>query len=300
MFTMQLTGLHILLTYQCTFQCDHCFVWGSPFHTGVINLAQLHEVLTQASKVESLEWIYFEGGEPFLYYPVLMRGVQMATAMGFHVGIVTNAFWATATQDALIWLKPFADLIEDLTISSDLYHYSQENSEQVRNACAAAEVLGIPIGMINVAQPEATNAAQSSGQIPGGESAVMYRGRATSELVKRANLKPWGRFTTCAHENLRDPGRCHLDPFGNLHICQGVSIGNVFKKPLKEICESYYAEAHPVCGPLLRGGPVALVEEYELVHDDRYADACHLCYESRLSLRERFPEILLPDQMYGE
>lgn len=296
---MELTGLHLLLTYQCTFQCDHCFVWGSPQQKGVMNLEQIHEILHQAREAESIDWIYFEGGEPFLYYPVLMRGVQMATAMGFRTGIVSNAYWATTQADALVWLKPFADLIEDLTISSDLYHYSEINSQQVRNAAAAAKELGIPLGTISVAQPEETNAALQVGQLPLGEAAVMYRGRATCELVPRATLRPWNKFNSCPHEDLHEPGRCHLDPYGNLHICQGVSIGNIFQRSLKEICNNYHPEAHPICGPLLAGGPMALVEEYNLPHAENYADACHLCYEARTKLRERFPNELTPDQMYG-
>jgi len=51
---------------------------------------------------------------------------------------------------------------------------------------------------------------------------------------------------------------------------------------------------------LLTGGPVALVQEYNLPHEENYADACHLCFEARRELRARFPEILKPDQMYGE
>ena len=73
-----------------------------------------------------------------------------------------------------------------------------------------------------------------------------------------------------------------------------------FEKPLKEICESYDADAHPICGPLLGGGPVALVCEYDLPHESTYADACHLCHEMRCGLRMRFPELLKPDQMYGK
>jgi hypothetical protein len=297
---MKLTGLHLLLTYKCTFQCDHCFVWGSPWQDGVMNLEQIHEILRQAQEMESIDWVYFEGGEPFLYYPVLIRGVQMATAMGFHTGIVTNAYWATTEEDAVAWIKPLANLIEDLTISSDRYHYSETNSQQVCNATAAAKYLGIPLGTISVAQPEDTNAALAVGQIPTGESAVMYRGRAACELVPRATLQPWEQFTACPHEDLRDSGRTHLDPLGNLHICQGISLGNVFQRPLAELCANYDPETHPVCGPLLAGGPVALVTEYNLPHADRYADACHLCYEARLALRERFPETLTPDQMYGK
>ena len=101
-------------------------------------------------------------------------------------------------------------------------------------------------------------------------------------------------------EDFRDPGRVHLDPLGNLHVCQGVAIGNLFEKPLNEICAEFDVDTHPICGPLMSGGPVALVTEYGLPHESEYADACHLCYEARMALRERIPEILGPDQMYGE
>lgn len=297
---MNLTGLHILLTYQCNFECDHCFVWGSPRQEGVLTIEQIYEVLRQAHEIDSMEWVYFEGGEPFLYYPVLLRGVQIATAAGFRVGIVTNAYWATTPEDAQAWLKPFANLIEELTISSDLYHYNEADNLHASNAVAAAEQLDIHIGRICVAQPEQTNAPDSMGQLPEGESGVMYRGRAVSKLVPRAVLRPWDGFTACPHEDFREPGRVHLDPLGNLHICQGISIGNIFQRSLREICDSYDPDTHPVCGPLLAGGPAALIETYALPHASAYADACHLCYEARLQLRERFPESLCPDQMYGK
>jgi len=296
---MKLTGLHLLLTYQCTFACDHCFVFGSPSQTGVMTLAQIQEILRQALDAGIIESIYFEGGEPFLYYAVMLKGVREAVEAGFSAGVVSNAYWATSQEDALEWLRPLAGLVADLTISSDLYHYDERDSQHAQDAARAAQQLGIPLGAICVAQPEETNAMLTVGQIPSGESAVMYRGRAACKLVSRAELQPWQRFDECPHENLREPGRCHLDPLGNLHICQGVSLGNVFETPLKEICARYDADAHPICGPLLNGGPAALVTEYALPHEGSYADACHLCYEARQSLRERFPAILLPDQMYG-
>ena len=295
---MKLTGLHILLTYQCTFECEHCFVWGSPRQSGVLTLAQIREILTQAQEAD-VEWIYFEGGEPSMYYATLLAGVKEAKRMGFRVGVVSNGYWATAPEDALEFLHPFAGLLEDLSISNDIYHYSDLQSRQAKNAVTAAEELGIPVGEICVAQPEDVNAASSKGQLPESGSAVMYRGRATTKLVPRATLQPWEGFTTCPHEDLHAPGRSHLDPMGNLHICQGISLGNIYKTPLKEICEKFNADMNPICGPLLEGGPAALVQEYNLPHAENYADACHLCYEARLSLRQRFPDILCPDQMYG-
>jgi hypothetical protein len=219
--------------------------------------------------------------------------------MGFQVGVVSNSYWATDQEDALASLEPFVGLIQDLSISSDLYHYSEEISRQAQNASAAAEQLGIPIGVISIAQVEATDVGTAVGQLPLGGSEVMYRGRAAEKLVAQAERRPWEEFGECPYEDLRDPGRLHVDPFGDLHICQGISVGNLFRKPLGDICDTYEPEAHPIIGPLLAGGPAALVRRYEPPHEEGYADACHLCYEARRSLRARFPEMLVPDQMYG-
>jgi MoaA/NifB/PqqE/SkfB family radical SAM enzyme len=293
---MKLDGLHILLTYQCTFECDHCFVWGSPWQTGTLTFEQIEQILGQA-KEASIESIYFEGGEPFLYYAILVQAVRKAANMGFSVGIVTNAYWANSVADAEEWLRPFAGRLADFTVSSDLFHCSESMGERPQNALVAAKWLNIPTGMISIAQP-VEEAEETHGQIEDG-GAVMYRGRALEKLVERATLHPWESFDACPHEDLREPGRIHLDPLGNLHICQGLVIGNLFEKPLKQICEEYNAETHPICGPLLGGGPAALVAEYNLPHMSHYADACHLCYEARISLRPRFPHELTPDQMYG-
>ena len=296
---VKLSGLHLLLSYRCDRECDHCFVWGSPLQSGTMTLETIRRILDQAKDLGTVEWIYFEGGEPFLYYAVLLKGVQEVSRQGFRVGIVTNGYWAIGEEDALEALRPFSGMVQDLTLSSDLYHASEKESLQVKNASASAKKLGLPLGAISLAQPEETKAQAGEGQLPSGESAVMYRGRAVEKLSFKAVQRPWEGFNECPHENLREPGRVHLDPFGEVHICQGISLGNVFQKSLKEICEPYDAEGHPITGPLLKGGPAELVRRYDLPHQEGYADACHLCYEARLGLRARFPETLRPDQMYG-
>ncbi len=299
---MKLSGLHILLTYQCVYECDHCFVWGSPWQSGTLTLEQIENILHQA-KEAGVTSIYFEGGEPFLFYAVLVKAVHMAADMGFEVGIVSNAYWANSVKDAEESLRPFAGRLVNLSVSSDQFHCGECLGERPQNAVVAAKWLGIPTGMISIAQPD-EESKQTRGQIED-EGAVMYRGRAAKMLVEKTASHPWEGFDSCPHEDLREPGRAHLDPLGNLHICQGISIGNLFEKPLQQICEEYDADAHPICGPLLAGGPAALVTEYNLPHTSpsggasRYADACHLCYEARTMLRERFPQYLNPDQMYG-
>jgi hypothetical protein len=295
---MRLTGLHLLLTYQCTLECDHCFVWGSPWQPGTMTAEMVDEILRQARDLGSVESIYFEGGEPFLYYATLVASVRRAHAAGYSVGIVTNAYWATSVADAVECLRPFVGLVADLTISTDLYHSGEARGQQARNALAAAAELGLPTGAISVAQPQATGATVT-GQLPAGECGVMYRGRAVEKLAHLAPPRPWSEFTTCPHEDLRDPGRVHVDPLGYVHLCQGIVLGNLLQAPLVSLVAGYDPDSHPIAGPLLGGGPVELVTRHGLAHRDGYADACHLCYEARRALREQLPAILAPDQAYG-
>jgi MoaA/NifB/PqqE/SkfB family radical SAM enzyme len=118
-------------------------------------------------------------------------------------------------------------------------------------------------------------------------------------LARTAPHHPAAGFCECPYEDLREPGRVHVDPFGHVHLCQGISLGNVFETPLAEIVRRYDPDAHPIAGPLLAGGPAELVRRHGRPLEGGWADACHLCYETRRALRPRYPEILAPDAMYG-
>jgi len=295
---MRLTSLHLLLTYVFNYECEHCFVWGSPRQSGTMTLRDIRDILRQGRELGTVESIYFEGGEPFLYFPLLARAVQEAAQCGFHTGAITNCYWATDFPDAVQWLRGFWGVLHELWVSSDKYHAAEEMCPDVRHAMAAAQEQGIRCMTLSVAQP-GEMAAAAKGQLPEGKSVVMYRGRAARRLALEAPQRPWHEFVTCPHEDLREPGRVHVDSSGHLHLCQGLSIGNLFHTPLREICATYVPDAHPVVGPLLRGGPAALLQKYGLAHRDTYADACHACYDARLALRQRFPEVLAPDAMYG-
>ena len=295
---MELNGLHLLLTYQCTFECDHCFAWGSPWQSGTMTIENIRSILYQAKEAGYVEWIYFEGGEPFLYYQTMLAGVDEAFNLGFKVGIVTNSYWATSDKDAQLWLVPLAGKIQDLTISSDLFHYSEKISQQAQRVTRVAEHLEIPLGIISIEQPE-TNGVSTVGQIPPEASTIMFRGRAVEKLAPKSTSYPADLFTKCPHENLDNPGRVHIDPFGNLHICQGISIGNVYINSLSELCANFNPHTHEIIGPLLEGGPIELAKRYDIPVSDHFADACHLCYTTRSNLRNRFPNTLTPDQMYG-
>jgi len=297
---MKLQGLHILLTYQCNYECDHCFTWGSSNQSGTLTIDRLSEILNQAKSVPGCEWVYFEGGEPFLYYAVLKWGVEQAKQLGFKVGIVSNGYWATGEGDALEWLTPFKDSVDSLEISSDVYHGADTASDQCKWAVSAAEKLGIPVGVISIAQPDLALDSGVVGHLPEGESKVMYRGRAARKLTDPRSERPWLEFTKCPHEDLGEPERLHVDPFGNVHICQGISIGNLFERSLEEVCNNFDPASHPIVGPILGGGPAELARKPGVVTHKGYADACHLCYDARVQLRADHTDVLAPDQMYGD
>ena len=294
-----LTGIHFLLSYQCTYECDHCFVYSSPTAEGTITARQLRAALDEARKIGTINRIYFEGGEPTLFYPLLLEGVRMARAAGFEVGIVTNGYFAMAEEDAALWLKPLKELgIVDLSISDDTFHSDAETSPAKR-ALAAARKLRLPAGSICIEPPSvaATSAHAKGAPVVGG--GVMFRGRAVENLAPGLPTRNWEEFTECPHEDFADPGRVHFDPYGNVHLCQGLSMGNAWATPLSTIVKNYDVAAHPIAGPLQSGGPTLLVKEYNIPHDDGYVDACHLCFRARQALLGQFPQYLAPRQVYG-
>jgi len=294
-----LSQLHLLLTGECKFECDHCFVWSSPDQGNTMDRESVEHILDQAEAPGTIEWIYFEGGEPFLYYDLLLWGVRQAHERGFKVGIVSNAYWAETETGALEKLRPFAGLVQDLSISQDDYHGSGQQNCPTAIARRAAKDLGIPIDYISVSGPDGSEQPEPSPRLAAEDTGVRYRGRAAEKLAPLVLHQPWQQFNQCPWEDLRQPGRLHVDSLGNMHICQGLSIGNLLERPLTEIMGGYDPDAHPIIGPLLSGGPVALVRRYGLDHACAYADACHLCYSARKRLRDKFPDALPLDQMYG-
>jgi hypothetical protein len=268
----------------------------------VFTLKQIRNILTESKKLGTVNYVAIEGGEPFLYYPIMIKTVKKAVNLGFHVEILSNCYWATCPEDAIEWLIPIAKAKNiELSLSSDFYHGESWEIEEVKNAVKAANDLKMKVGVIAVKYKDTEVPCPNN--IEGAKMdswELMYRGRAFSKLTEKANKKPWSEFTKCPYENFANQERIHIDPLGYIHVCQGISIGNAWQKPFSKIIEEYNPYENPILEPLVRGGPVALVEKFSLSHDEVYADACHFCSAARLMLRNKYPDILVPDQMYGE
>jgi hypothetical protein len=297
-----LTGLHFLLTYDCNFECDHCFLYCAPRAGGTFTLSQIRQVLLDARRIDSIDQIYFEGGEPFLYHPLLLEGVRLATSLGFTAGVVSNAYFATTDEDAELWLYPLAEAgLADCSFSDDAFHFGTAKETPAQCAVRVARHLEMNADTICIEQP-AVEAAGIGVQEKGAsiiQGGARFRGRAVEKLTEGLPRRPWQDLTECPYEDLAQPGRVHLDAFGNVHLCQGLSMGNLWQTPLSTLLREYDPQRHPICGPLLRGGPARLVQERGMPHEDSYVDACHFCYCLRRSLLDAYPEYLGPRVAYG-
>ena len=295
-----LKQIHFLLTYTCNYECDHCFLYCSPNAEGTFTLDQIRKVLNDARNIRTVEWIYFEGGEPFLYYPLMLKGLQLAKAMGFKTGLVTNNYWATSIEDAKLWLKPIIDSeIDDLSLSDDSFHNDEREENSAKIATVAAKELGFSVNSICIEKPSVQPPSNDKGApVVGG--GALFKGRAVEKLANCLPTKTIENFVDCIHEELVKPNRVHIDSFGNVQVCQGISIGNMWEIPLSQIISEYDATKHQICGPLSSGGPYKLAQVFGIRLNHKFIDECHYCYTVRSALLNKFPEYLSPFQVYGQ
>jgi hypothetical protein len=279
-----LTAIHFLITYGCSAECDHCFIWGTPKRQSSMTPRQVDRFLDQCVSLNTITGVCAEGGESFTRYDVLMHFLRAATERGLSPSALTNASWVTSreqTEQRIAQLK--AAGLTSLGISTDEWHRKTVPVERVDILLAACEAAGL-----------AANRMET--KIEG----VMFRGRAAARLAPMMPTRAPEELTKCPHEKLDAPSRVHLDCYGRLHLCQGLCVGP--GEPA-QAWAAYHPLSHPIVRLLLEGGPHALGRfaagrGFQLAPG--YVDACHLCYRAREFLRPHYPDLLGPDETYGE
>ncbi len=172
-----------------------------------MTLKQIQELLREAKKPRTVESAAFEGGEPFLYYPIMLSGIKEAHSKDFKVEALSNAYWATCSEDAQEWLRPLELGVADLGLSSDTYHGEGTEADRVEIGVEEAQRLGIRAGMMAT-----TRMPQKLASFQGEVTELMYRGRAVKGLVEGTPRKPWTELGECTREKLAFPERVHVDP----------------------------------------------------------------------------------------
>ena len=99
---IKLTGLHLLITYQCTFECDHCFVWSSPWQSGVMTLGNIRHILAEA-KASGTVKIY---GKPYDDQRHLVGYVPQRESVDWDFPVNALDVVAMGLYRQIGWFKP--------------------------------------------------------------------------------------------------------------------------------------------------------------------------------------------------
>lgn len=308
---MAVQGLHLLITYKCNARCGHCFLQSGPDRRGSMSRELALGLVREAAEIPEINHLFIEGGEPFLYRELMTEIIERATGAGLWIGALSNGFWASSPSKAAEVLRPMAKAgLQSLSISTDDWHSEFIPRERAIAAARAASDVGIEADIMACERPILDNSnAKQELEIFGGTGSIIpvytggvkYRGRASFNIGARV-LYPWEMLTDC-RENPADPGRVHIGPDGEIHLCQGLLLGrSAGAEKLSDILGGFKPEDHQLVAPLTSGGPAELARlALTLGWKPRakgYADGCHLCYEARCFLRVMYPDLIGPAAMY--
>jgi MoaA/NifB/PqqE/SkfB family radical SAM enzyme len=110
----------ILLTKNCNLFCDHCF-FGQDEGISSFTIKGIKDVFNELDKVKC-NYIAISGGEPFLYWDLLTKTVQLAGNKKVNCSINTNGYWASESKvnDKIKLIKELG--LSRLKFSTDHFH----------------------------------------------------------------------------------------------------------------------------------------------------------------------------------
>jgi hypothetical protein len=280
--------------------------------------SEIVDAFEMVNRFGKLEAVKILGGEPTLYLERLIRTVELARAHGaFYVILITSGWWgkepARAAHLATSLVRAGLSL---LVISTDSFHAPYVPLQYVRGAIRAAADTNLQacIAMDIIESVDANNPYDRQTRellrqlqdvsLPFTGSKVALLGRA-AELLSQFSPQSDTPFPNSCQPpyagSFENPSGIAIDPLGYVTLCHGIAIGNTRTKPLATILGEYRLEDHPILSTISKDGPLGLLKllgPEEALPAKGYAHACHLCYDLRSRLRDRYPEYLAPGNCY--
>jgi pyruvate-formate lyase-activating enzyme len=315
----------VVYTYRCTIACRHCGFGGKQNCPDIrMDRGQLLEALRLLHETGRV--VHIAGGEPMLYWDALVADLAVAMQQGLAPHFLeTNCSWATTDAVVTGRLEKLRQLgLVGILISADPFHQAHVPPERFLRVRRIAREL---LSSENVWSPDVPDARiQEYARIARDEDLLrqhvrehppMMVGSAHATLrrfldaypVEQVPLKHGWQETyatrECAPEfDRRTMWEIHVDPYGNIQTNCGVVLGNVADSSVEQVLRKGPAEANWATRILSREGPFGLLEMAEANHGLRppaeVVSKCDLCYQVRRFLREPFPEVFGPAELYFE
>ena len=131
-------GLCLIITDKCSASCDICCFGCSPKNSNVMTEELMIKAIDEAADIGSFQQIGFSGGEPFLYFDLLKKGITYAKEKGFATSVATNGSWGSWDDDTIY--KRFSSLpLDQVSLSYDAYHAEYVSEEAFSNALSVCK-----------------------------------------------------------------------------------------------------------------------------------------------------------------
>lgn len=312
MFSLWPEDIGIILTYRCHSGCKHClYNCGPRWEKEAMSLDVLRQALEAVTIWPQKPQVHLTGGEPFLHFPLLMEGAQIATGLGISAYVETSASWCTDEDEAV---ERFAALreagLQAILISCSPFHAERippiRTIRAIRAALAVFGARRVTVYLPNfieivqhfdterptpLSRYEEEFGAQEAHRILWQEYGIISGGRSGYEL---GHLVPRHHAGAFAHANctsaLLYAHHSHLDLYGNYisGFCGGLTVGDWHNLP--QVLADFQAGRYPpLVEVLVERGPYGLFELAQEQYGYRslpegYTGKCHLCVDVRRHL----------------
>lgn len=283
-------------------------------------LEQAHALPVRAKTIN------FTGGEVGLYFEHLVTILERAASRELcgPYRVETNGFYCTSMDGALDRFRTLKRLnVRGLDLTQDPYHLPYVPFESMTIALEAGRrVFGADEVNHYGHFDELRAYYEEHGTLEGCPAAdtrehamtrgALYVGRAARCIAPlRADTAvedlPWSCLDLKAGWTL-DPqltNQISILPEGVVTpgACTGLIIGDARREPVEHILSRPVTEQHPLIRTLIEQGPRGLIPEYLEAGGrlrEKYASVCHLCWEVRILLRDKYPEVLIPAHLYDD
>lgn len=291
---MRYHSLVLIPSDHCNISCRHCAPECGPEVRHPWDVPLLERVIAEAARVPNLrKMIHFAGGEPFLYFPQMLRLVRHGRLHGFGSSIVTNGFWGVNPARAAGMI---ASLVEHglrrVELSVDHFHLEFIPTQTIRQSIRVLKDAGVFICMRVVTtrkhQVDETLRQFTPDDLDGIEvnaSGLIPTGRA----VRQVDAQEYYVSEEGAHGSCANFLNLTIRPDGNVGPCcagaentPSLSLGNVRATPLDRIAKD--AEQNLFLRQVVEEGPSSFFDALRRAGlggkiRPQYTSICQVCSE---------------------
>jgi hypothetical protein len=277
------TAVGVAPSWHCDAKCSHCFIPEKERrHDG------FDEKVSEASLSglpESVLWVVFTGGEPFLHPGRLFRLVRTVSESGRSASVVTNGAWALEWDRAEELLsEAWHSGLRGITVSVDEYHRPAVPLDAIARLLKEALEVGLSVNVAGVGKKGREKIArlEANGLVP---ASPQERNLFDLENVGNASSLRIDRVRKLELGGCRAAMEPLIGPDGSVYACCSYRLfnvktpvllrGNVVSRPVGEIVEEVSRDY--LLAAVAAMGPGGLLELLGRPVPRRVVSPCNLC-----------------------